>query len=128
MNTLTTQNVEIQVETFFQQEYSNPLQNEFMFAYRITITNHNPFPVKLQSRHWEIYDSLNGLKTVDGDGVVGHQPVILSGDQYQYVSGANLHSEIGTMTGWYEMTNEETKRPIRVWIPCFDLVVPYKMN
>ena len=52
-----SEGIEVSVETFYQKDYSNPLQQDFMFAYRITIENHNSFPVKLLRRFWEIFDS-----------------------------------------------------------------------
>jgi ApaG protein len=52
-----SEGVEISVETFYQPDYSNPVSGEYMFAYRITIENHNNFPVKLNRRHWHIFDS-----------------------------------------------------------------------
>ena len=64
-----SEGVEISVEAFYQQDYSNPLQSEFMFAYRITIENHNSFPVKLHSRHWFIFDSDGSHREVEGEGV-----------------------------------------------------------
>ena len=94
-----SEGVTISVETFYQQDYSNPLQSEYMFAYRITIENNNAFPVKLLSRHWHIFDSSGEYREVEGEGVVGMQPIINSGEEYQYVSGCNLHTEMGRMHG-----------------------------
>ena len=56
--------VKISVETFYQPEYSNPLNSEFMFAYKITIENNNDFPVKLLRRHWHIYDSDGSMREI----------------------------------------------------------------
>ena len=53
-----SEGITISVETYYQPEYSNPVNSEFMFAYRITIENNNAFPVQLLRRHWYIYDSL----------------------------------------------------------------------
>jgi ApaG protein len=85
----------ISVETFYQQEYSNPKNHDFMFAYKITIKNENNFSVKLLSRYWHIFDSNGIVKEVEGEGVVGIQPVIQPSEKYQYVSGCNLKSEFG---------------------------------
>ena len=52
-----SEGVKVSVETFYQPEYSNPITSEYMFAYRITIENHNSFPVQLLRRHWYIFDS-----------------------------------------------------------------------
>lgn len=128
MVSMISEGVKVSVETFYQQDYSNPMQSEFMFAYRITIENHNPFPVKLQSRHWDIFDSDGSYREVEGEGVVGMQPIISSGEEYQYVSGCNLHTEIGRMKGAYLMENLHTKELFEVSIPAFDMVTPFKYN
>lgn len=123
-----SEGVEISVETFYQSDYSNPANNEFMFAYRITIENHNPFTVQLLRRHWFIYDSNGQKREVEGEGVVGVQPVLQPGQQFQYVSGCNLRTEIGRMQGTYLMENQDTKSAFSVKIPPFDMVVPFKNN
>jgi ApaG protein len=120
--------IKISVETFYQPEFSNPVNNEFMFAYRIKIENNNMFPVKLLSRHWHIFDSYGSLKEVQGEGVVGVQPIIEPGECYEYMSGCNLKSEMGRMHGTYEMENCLTKVLFTVSIPRFDLEVPFKLN
>lgn len=120
--------VQISVETFYQADYSNPVNNEFMFAYRITIENQNPFSVQLLQRHWYIYDSTGEVREVQGDGVVGVQPVLNAGQTFQYVSGCNLNSEIGKMKGFYVMENLHTKHSFKVKIPPFIMIVPSKNN
>ncbi|GAC1417361.1 MAG: Co2+/Mg2+ efflux protein ApaG [Flavisolibacter sp.] len=128
MTSMISEGVKVSVETFYQKDYSNPVQSEFMFAYRITIENHNSFPVKLQSRHWYIFDSDGSKREVEGEGVVGMQPVIVSGGEYQYVSGCNLHTEMGRMYGSYMMENMDTKEAFGVSIPSFDMITPFKNN
>ena len=123
-----SEGVKISVETFYQQDYSNPLQSEFMFAYRITIENHNDFPVKLHSRHWHIFDSDGSYREVEGEGVVGVQPTLQPGERYQYVSGCNLRSEMGKMHGTYQMENLNSKNFFDVNIPPFEMFVPFKNN
>jgi ApaG protein len=128
MNSKISEGVQVSVETFYQQDYSNPLQSEYMFAYRITIENHNSFPVKLHSRHWHIFDSNGSYREVEGEGVVGMQPVINPGDEYQYVSGCNLHTEMGRMHGSYLMENVENQQLFDVNIPAFEMITPFKFN
>ena len=128
MNSIISEGVEVSVETFYQPDYSNPINNEFMFAYRITIENHNSFSVKLHRRHWNIFDSNGSFREVEGEGVVGLQPVITAGEKYQYVSGCNLKTEMGKMSGTYEMENLFTKTFFKVNIPSFQLMVPFKNN
>lgn len=128
MNSIISEGVEVSVETFYQPEYSNPVNYEFMFAYRITIENHNSFSVKLHRRHWHIFDSNGSFREVEGEGVVGLQPVITSGEKYQYVSGCNLKTEMGKMSGTYQMENLFSKTFFQVNIPSFQLMVPFKNN
>jgi ApaG protein len=123
-----SEGITISVETYYQPEYSNPVNSEFMFAYRITIENNNLFPVKLLSRHWHIHDSNGSLREVEGEGVVGVQPQINPGESYQYVSGCNLRSEIGKMHGTYLMENVNTQKPFNVMIPSFVMCAPFKLN
>ncbi len=123
-----SEGVQISVETYYQPDYSNPANSEFMFAYRITLENHNDFSVKLLRRHWFIFDSNGQNREVEGEGVVGAQPVMQPGKQYQYVSGCNLRTEMGRMHGTYTMENQNTKTTFTVKIPPFEMVAPVKMN
>lgn len=128
MVTKISEGVQISVETFYQAEYSNPVNHEFMFAYRITIENHNLFSVRLLDRKWQIFDSDGQTREVEGEGVVGVQPVIEAGKQFQYVSGCNLRTEMGRMHGQYRMENLNSKEKFSVNIPPFEMIVPLKMN
>ena len=123
-----SEGIEISVETFYQPDYSNPVSGEFMFAYRITIENLNSFPVKLQRRHWYIFDSNGQNREVEGEGVVGVQPQINPGESYQYVSGCNLRSEMGKMYGTYLMENINNNKTFDVGIPAFEMTAPFKHN
>lgn len=123
-----SEGVEISVETFYQDDYSKPLSGEYMFAYRITIENHNDFSIKLHSRHWYIIDSNSTKREIEGEGVVGVQPMLQPGERYQYVSGCNLQSEIGKMYGSYQMENLHTKTFFDVNIPAFEMIAPFKNN
>jgi len=100
---------------------------------RITIKNISDYTVQLKKRHWYIFDS-NGMKSeVEGEGVVGEQPILAPGQSYQYVSGCNLMTDMGNMHGTYLM--ERVPRAIgidgklfNVKIPEFLMIVPYKLN
>ena len=123
-----SEGITISVETYYQPDYSNPVNSEFMFAYRITIENNNTFPVKLLRRHWHIYDSNGSLREVEGEGVVGVQPTLQPGESYQYVSGCNLRTEMGKMHGIYLMENISNKKTFDVAIPSFEMYAPFKMS
>ena len=82
MVTKITDGVKISVETVYQPEYSNPANNHFMFAYKITIENLTDYTVQLMRRHWYIFDSNGTHREVEGEGVVGQQPVIDPGESH----------------------------------------------
>lgn len=123
-----THDVNIVVETFYQAAQSRPLQSEYLFAYRITIENLGAVPVKLLRRHWHIIDSNGDVREVEGEGVVGQQPTIEPGENYQYISSCNLSSDVGKMYGTYTMEDLFTKKTMVVTIPEFQLIAPFKNN
>jgi ApaG protein len=123
-----SEGVEVSVEIFYQQDYSNPLNQEYMFAYRVTIENHNTFSIKLLRRHWFIFDSNGEHKEVEGEGVIGIQPILQPTENYQYVSGCNLKTEMGKMHGTYLMENQNNMERFYVKIPSFEMIVPFKNN
>lgn len=128
MVTKITDGVKISVETIYQPEYSNPANEHFMFAYRVYIENMTENSVQLLNRHWHIFDSNGTKREVEGEGVVGLQPIIEPGDNHEYVSGCNLKTDMGSMKGSYEMKRIVDGRKFRVNIPEFYLIAPYKMN
>jgi ApaG protein len=123
-----SEGVNISVETFYEASYSNNVNSEFMFAYRITIENKNDFPVRLISRHWYIFDGNGSKREVEGDGVIGEQPIIEPRKLYQYISGCNLKSEMGSMHGTYLFENLHNKKTFHATIPLFEMFVPHKLN
>lgn len=123
-----SEGVNVSVETFYQAEFSSVANSAFMFAYRVTIENKNSFPVKLLSRHWIIFDSNGVTKEVEGEGVIGVQPVINPTEKYQYISGCNLNTDIGKMKGSYLFENILNKRTFSAVIPSFEMYAPFKLN
>lgn len=128
METLITSGIEVQVETIFQPSHSNVMKNEFLFAYHITLFNHNNFTVQLKRRNWKITDSNFDVRHVEGDGVVGRQPVLYPADVFQYVSACNLATAIGKMEGTYIFENKQTRHEFEVAIPEFKLIAPVILN
>ena len=125
---LITQGISITVETYYNYEQSNPLLNEHTFAYKVTIDNLSNFPVKLLRRHWQIFDSHATHREVEGEGVVGQQPILEPGESFQYMSGVSIRTEIGRMVGKYQMENMLNKNMFSINIPEFELVAPHKLN
>lgn len=120
--------VVVSVEVSYQPSQSYPVNQEFIFSYRITLTNHNTFPLQLLQRHWFIIDSNGEKREVEGEGVVGQQPVLHTDESFQYVSGCNLRSEVGKMFGYYTMINLDNKVKFNVTIPPFNMVASSKLN
>lgn len=123
-----TEGVKVSVETTYQPEYSNPANEHFMFAYKIQIENLSDYSVQLLRRHWLIFDSNGTKREVEGEGVVGLQPIIEPGQNYEYVSGCNLKTDMGTMQGTYQMKRLVDDELFDVLIPNFNLVAPFKLN
>ncbi len=128
MVTQLTQGVEVSVAVYYQAAHSNPMQHEYVYAYRISILNLNLFSIQLLSRVWHIFDSNGTYKQVEGAGVVGVQPIIMPTDVYTYTSGCNLTTDMGTMQGIYTMLNMNNRKEFNVSIPMFDLIYPMKHN
>ncbi|MFT4928280.1 MAG: ApaG protein [Phenylobacterium sp.] len=119
--------VDICVTTQYIEAQSQPDAQRFIFTYTISITNDSAIPMTLRKRHWLITNSDNSIIEVNGDGVVGDQPLLAPQQSYQYTSGVVLNSPVGTMEGHYlmEKINGETfKAPI----PTFLLSVPNSIN
>lgn len=95
MVTEITEGVKVSVETEYQPDYSSPGQNHYVFTYHITIENNSNYTIKLLRRYWQINDASFLPREVEGEGVVGKQPVLEPGQSHQYVSGCNLKSGIG---------------------------------
>lgn len=123
-----TKDVKVSVETFYQESASHPDSGHFVFAYRITIENHGENTLKLLRRHWHIVEGSGEKREVEGEGVVGQQPVIEPGRRHQYISGCNLQSEMGKMYGTYLMERQMDGTTFEVEIPEFYMIVPYKYN
>ena len=94
----TTENVEVEAESFFLEDHSDPEENHFVFAYKIRIKNHGSQTIQLLSRHWIITDSNGKTEEVKGEGVVGEQPVLDPGEEFEYTSGSHLKTEMGRCT------------------------------
>ena len=128
MVTAVTKGVEVIVETEYQPEYSSPSQYHYVFTYRITIRNGSAHTIQLLKRKWFIHDANTAVRIVEGEGVVGQQPVIEPGEQHQYISGCNLKSGMGKMHGTYEMEQLVDGSRFLVSIPEFHMIFPHKLN
>ncbi|GAA3587666.1 MAG: Co2+/Mg2+ efflux protein ApaG [Gibbsiella quercinecans] len=113
----------VQVQSVYVESQSQPDEERYVFAYTITVRNLGRSTVQLLGRYWLITNA-NGRQTeVQGEGVVGEQPVIEPGGEFQYTSGAILETPLGTMEGHYEMIDHQGKS-FRIAIPVFRLAIP----
>ena len=99
--------IEVQVQTRFLPEQSTPEDGRFVFAYTIRIHNSGQVPARLISRHWLITDDNGKVQDVRGEGVVGEQPWLRPGEDFEYTSGAVLETALGTMEGSYQMLADD---------------------
>ncbi len=127
MESATTRGVQVDVESFYLQEQSDPEQNVYSFAYRVRLRNVGGETVQLISRHWIITDSTGDVRHVEGPGVVGEQPRLRPGEEFEYMSGSRLQSPMGTMEGTYQMVNDAGDS-FDIRIPLFTLAVPGALN
>ena len=107
----------------FIADQSDPDSERYVFAYTITIENVGTVAAQLISRHWMITDSNLRIQEVRGLGVVGDQPLLRPGEQYEYTSGCQLETPVGTMCGTYQMVAEDGTA-FDAEIPEFTLSIP----
>ena len=112
------------VEPIFLEDQSDPENGRWIWAYQVHIANRGGEAVKLLRRTWRITDSRGRLQVVQGDGVVGEQPVLEPGETFEYTSGTPLDTPSGIMVGAYHMVFVITGEPFDVEIPAFSLDSP----
>jgi len=118
-----TRDITVRVSVSFLPEQSEPQRGRWFWAYHIRIENGSYQAVQLLTRHWIITDGRGMRHTVEGEGVVGEQPMIAPGSSYDYVSGCPLATPTGSMQGSYEMVGADGMT-FDVAIPKFALRAP----
>jgi ApaG protein len=126
--TQLTHGIRVSVQTSFHNEHSVAENNHFLFSYRISIENKSSAAIQLISRHWYIFDSNYERREVEGDGVVGEQPIIMPGEMFEYESACSLTTDMGKMSGSYLIERKMDRTRFEVIIPKFELVAPYRLN
>ena len=115
--------VSVSTETRYVADQSNEAKDRFVFTYTVTIHNSGTIPAQLISRHWLITDARSQVQEVRGLGVVGAQPLLKPGENFEYTSGTALATPVGTMRGSYQMVAEDGTQ-FDAPIPEFTLSVP----
>lgn len=122
-----TRGIRVDVRARFVPERSNPPDNEWFFAYTITIANGGTQTVQLMSRHWVITDANGKVEEVRGPGVVGQQPILGPGQSFEYTSACPLTTSFGVMQGSYQMVTPEGDH-FDIAIAPFSLHEPFAIN
>ncbi len=117
----------VEVVPRFVAEQSNPDDDEYVFAYTVTIRNTGQVAAQLVSRHWIITDADGHVEEVRGAGVVGEQPLLAPGQTFQYTSGCPLPTPVGSMRGSYQCVAEDGTR-FDAPIPEFVLSMPRTLH
>ncbi|MBT5766136.1 MAG: Co2+/Mg2+ efflux protein ApaG [Kordiimonadaceae bacterium] len=118
-----TNDIGVSVEPFYLDQESEPDDGHYVWGYQIHIENHGKDTVQLERRHWIITDGNGKIHEVEGEGVVGEQPVLKPGGEYEYMSGAPLSTPSGFMEGRYKMKAADGSY-FDVDIPAFSLDIP----
>lgn len=120
----TTEGIRVEIEPVYLEGHSNPLEDQFLFQYRVRIVNDGEETVTLRRRHWVIIDESGDREEVHGDGVIGMQPTLRSGESFEYESHCPLGTRWGTMEGIYEFERESDGETIEAEVARFYLVAP----
>jgi ApaG protein len=123
-----TKGIQVSVETTYQPDFSNPQQHHYVFTYKVRIENKSNHTVQLLRRRWEIFDAAESRKLVEGDGVVGQQPILEPGETHTYVSGCNLKSGMGKMRGSFTLEKLRDGQLWEIVIPEFQLIATLFQN
>ena len=115
--------IQVDVESIYVDEHSSPDNEQYVFAYTVTIRNTGAIAAQLRTRHWIITDANERIREVRGDGVVGEQPHLAPGEGFRYTSAAVIETPVGSMHGSYQMVADDGHR-FDAPIPAFRLSVP----
>jgi ApaG protein len=127
VSTAVTEGIRVTVKSAFRPDRSTPAQGRYLFTYTVRIANEGNRPAKLVSRHWIITDASGRREEVVGDGVVGQQPHLQAGEQFEYTSFCVLETPLGSMRGTYRMLRDDGSS-FDAEIAPFSLVIPGSLN
>ncbi len=127
MSDAVTQGIRVQAQAFYVPERSRPEDSYYFFAYTIRISNQGLEPAQLLTRHWIISGPDGPVGEVRGDGVVGEQPNLRTGESFEYTSFCPLQTPLGSMHGTYQMVRPSGEL-FDAEIAAFTLAVPTQLN
>lgn len=118
-----TDGITVRVAVNFLPEQSRIEAGKWFWVYHIRIENGSEHAVQLLTRHWRITDGNGESSFIEGDGVVGEQPLLQPGRSHDYVSGCPLSTPFGSMEGHYIFTRDDGEL-VKAAIPFFPLAAP----
>ncbi|MGQ0562483.1 MAG: Co2+/Mg2+ efflux protein ApaG [Gemmatimonadota bacterium] len=115
-----TDGIRISVSPSYAPQHSDAEEPRYVFVYHIRIENIGDQTAQLLWRHWYIHDDAEGDSEVEGEGVIGEQPVLAPGDVHEYESFCILRAPSGHMQGFYEFRRPDGSA-FKAEIPRFEL-------
>jgi len=115
-----TDGILIRVRPTFSLADSSLDEGRFVFTYHVEMENRGEEAARLLFRHWKIHDAGGEDSEVNGEGVVGQQPVLGPGAAHEYKSYCILKSPAGHMEGHYTFERPDGSR-FKAQVPRFSL-------
>ncbi len=127
MSSVLTEGIRVTVRSAFRPDRSEPDKKRWLFTYTVRIANEGEALAQLVARHWVITDANGDRQEVVGEGVVGHQPRLAPGEEFEYTSFCILETPHGSMHGSYRMVRADGST-FDARIDPFPLLVPGAVN
>ncbi len=115
-----TGDIHVIVRPVYLDGQSDVMNRRFVFGYFVRIENRSGSDVQLLRRHWYVHDASGKIQEIEGEGVIGRQPIIAPGEAHEYNSFCVLETFSGYMEGFYLMERARGDR-FHVKIPKFSL-------
>jgi len=123
-----TKGVKVSVEPYYEGNFESQEGNVDVFTYNVIIENKSEYTIKLLKRHWLVQDAADYDYEIEGNGVIGEQPILCPGERHSYQSGSQLKCPIGSMKGEYLFKRMVDDQVFYVEIPQFQLLAPFVAN
>ena len=95
------------VRVQYLPEQSEEPDGPYAFAYTVTIRNTGEVAAQLVARQWLVTNAHGRTEDVRGLAVVGHQPLLKPGEQFEYTSWTRIDTPHGTMIGTFYCMSEQ---------------------
>lgn len=128
MANTTALGILIEVKSWYRHDLTSETKSSFIHNYQIRIINKMQSPVQLLSREWEVRHLIHGTSHVSGEGVIGQQPLLVPNEVFEYTSGCELISSIGSMKGKFHFINMDNDKVFEAEIPQFYMYYPPLLN